>query len=343
MNERIPHYTGILISALAQLSVSLALLSELHAETTPRAHSLALTGVVVCLLGTVLVAVVAHRRKGGIKPTMADSLISDSTSLIEAAQQMTETATSLSSGAADQGVRLKETARALQEIAQTTVRTSTNSGSAAAKMQEVQSLSQTSATALSELDSAMKNIQKAATDTTAIIKTIRTIAFQTNLLALNAAVEAARAGDAGRGFAVVAEEVRMLSQRSDKAANDSSDILARSQKLADSGVFVSGTVTGKFGEISGKIRDAANSISAIAVDSKGQTLQIESLRSIVNQLDYVAEQNCASAQTVAVVGGAIRSRAEKLAHSLSSNLNVLLPSQAAQPPASAPEAGAARP
>lgn len=57
-----------------------------------------------------------------------------------------------------------------------------------------------------------------------LTQTILQISAQTNMLALNAAIEASRAGEMGKGFAVVAEEIRKLSEGSEKTVIKIQDV-----------------------------------------------------------------------------------------------------------------------
>lgn len=93
------------------------------------------------------------------------------------------------------------------------------------------------------------NLSEQASQIAMISQIVSDLANQTNMLALNSSVEAVRAGEYGKGFAVVANEIRRLSDQSQKSAEKINLLVSNIQKAINSTVMVTeeGTKTVKTG------------------------------------------------------------------------------------------------
>lgn len=170
-----------------------------------------------------------------------------------------------------------------------------------------------------EIAASVETINRVARDSQNIsqmLVEIKAIAEQTNLLALNAAIEAARAGEQGRGFAVVADEVRTLSQRTQKSTEEIEAMVSQLQagvKEAVNSMQSSRSVTDATVAQSQDVAAALDHIVAA----------IASIVDMSHQISQAAEEQSAVAKTidenVGHISGLGRETAENAKETLASS------------------------
>ena len=122
---------------------------------------------------------------------------------------------------------------------------------------------------LEELLSAMEMISEKSNGIAEIIDMINNIASQTNLLALNASIEAARAGESGRGFAVVAENVRVLSEQTANAVENSGKLIEDTVAAVEEGNRLVKLAVAEMKSVVEKTEDVNTHIGGGARDRRG--------------------------------------------------------------------------
>ena len=130
---------------------------------------------------------------------------------------------------------------------------------------------------------------KAAGKISEVVNLITEIASQTNLLSLNASIEAARAGEAGRGFAVVAENIKQLAEQTTSSAADIQDIIHDLEQKSGETVEKTEAVNNIVDKQSEDMKQTADILNQVITGITGLIDKIDSIAVSVANMDKSKE------------------------------------------------------
>lgn len=122
-----------------------------------------------------------------------------------------------------------------------------------------------------------------------VVNLITEIASQTNLLSLNASIEAARAGEAGRGFAVVAENIKQLADQTTSSAADIQDIIHDLEQKSGETVEKAEAVNNIVNKQSEDMKQTADILNQVITGITGLIDKIDSIAVSVENMDKSKE------------------------------------------------------
>jgi methyl-accepting chemotaxis protein len=233
------------------------------------------------------------------------------------------------------------TAKAADEVVQSSAGASGNVKSVAAAAEELSSSISTINGSLQSTGNSIDDCNTGASETHLkvqeladsakrigdVVNLISEIAEQTNLLALNATIEAARSGEAGKGFAVVAQEVKALASQTSNATEQISaqvNEIQQSSSLAveaiSSIVSTMEKINAETNEIMGSVEQqglATSEISQHALEASNST---ESVVSSVESIHSSITQNHQAADGVSSASVQLSQQTEELRNLVNSFL-----------------------
>lgn len=160
---------------------------------------------------------------------------------------------------------------------------------------------------LKALLSSVQDVRQSSESIAAAVKAVEDISAKTSLLAMNASIEAAHAGTAGKGFSVIAQEIRKLSEETNRNVALISDVI----KTNDTTVrTVSESVSALSGKIEENTRDTVSSVTAIDEILRGVTEMDTGAREVMNAIKEIVQQTGATNSLVDEVARVIRSQSE---------------------------------
>lgn len=230
----------------------------------------------------------------GTGEALSAAIVSIATSANEVdntASTLSDSITDLSTRTQNGAASLEESTAAITNIADGLKASEGATNEAQARAKEAIERAASGEQIVGQAMTRMGDIAKHSDEIGQIISMIDDVAFQTNLLALNAGVEAARAGESGRGFAVVAQEVRALAQRASQSAADIKALITKSSAEVQAGVGMVEKAGEAIREIVDVIGALSESVTEVAEHTAGQSLSIVEVSQAIQSLDLDTQRN----------------------------------------------------
>ena len=176
-------------------------------------------------------AVIAQELEADVRDVL-QSLVDAARQMTQAASDMTSTADRTSTRAVIVAAGAEQASANVQTVAAATEELSTSIREIAAQASASINIASSAVRTAEEANEQILGLTAAADRIGNVVELISSIAGQTNMLALNATIEAARAGEAGKGFAVVAGEVKHLAAQTAKATDEIAGQISNVQRIA---------------------------------------------------------------------------------------------------------------
>jgi methyl-accepting chemotaxis protein len=123
-----------------------------------------------------------------------------------------------------------------------------------------------------------------------ILQLISNVARQTNLLAMNAAIEAAHAGEAGKGFAIVADEIRRMSEDTNRNAREIGEVVNSIVSRIDDSVKLAERAGVGLDMINAYSKQAQNAVSQLSVSMEEQSNGAKEVLRATQELVQITEE-----------------------------------------------------
>ncbi len=218
----------------------------------------------------------------------------------------------LSTRTESQAGALQQTAASVEQLTSTVKLNAENAELAQQLSQDADQQAMRGQAVVGDVVVTMSKINESSQRIGDITSVINGIAFQTNILALNAAVEAARAGEHGRGFAVVAAEVRLLSQRTTRAAKEIASLIESEVECTRNGTRLVDEAGRTMDGVMQSVRKVSDIIAEIGSSSRQQSTGIQEVNGAIADIDRSTQQNAALVEQAAAAAASMRDQTHRL-------------------------------